>query len=192
MPTSRPRKRKRVKEDPQKTLRIRPQKIQPNLNEKQKNQTLAQTSQSVVWGSVRPLGQIIWRKWIGFFLIPSKNCQKQSFFCWNPLKAYIPIFPEKFIILCVQSKTIACKCYIIWSTNFVKFAIVERVWFWCKWSAGKGSYGAVYKARDIKTSELVAIKVISLSEGVWVPLRIFTFHWFLKFIVWRIFDFYSC
>ncbi|KAL5987888.1 hypothetical protein ACLOJK_035644 [Asimina triloba] len=30
---------------------------------------------------------------------------------------------------------------------------------------GKGSYGAVYKARDIKTSELVAIKVISLSEG---------------------------
>lgn len=31
---------------------------------------------------------------------------------------------------------------------------------------GKGSYGAVYKARDIKTSELVAIKVISLSQGV--------------------------
>ncbi|GMH15259.1 hypothetical protein Nepgr_017100 [Nepenthes gracilis] len=30
---------------------------------------------------------------------------------------------------------------------------------------GKGSYGAVYKARDIKTSELVAIKVISLVEG---------------------------
>ncbi|XP_009356427.2 serine/threonine-protein kinase dst1 [Pyrus x bretschneideri] len=30
---------------------------------------------------------------------------------------------------------------------------------------GKGSYGAVYKARDIKTSELVAIKVISLSQG---------------------------
>ncbi|KAH7849471.1 hypothetical protein Vadar_018324 [Vaccinium darrowii] len=30
---------------------------------------------------------------------------------------------------------------------------------------GKGSYGAVYKARDINTSELVAIKVISLSEG---------------------------
>eukprot|EP00268_Persea_americana_P041781 TRINITY_DN4176_c0_g1_i1.p1 TRINITY_DN4176_c0_g1~~TRINITY_DN4176_c0_g1_i1.p1 ORF type:complete len:787 (+),score=151.63 TRINITY_DN4176_c0_g1_i1:146-2506(+) len=30
---------------------------------------------------------------------------------------------------------------------------------------GKGSYGSVYKARDIKTSELVAIKVISLSEG---------------------------
>ncbi|PIA63115.1 hypothetical protein AQUCO_00200856v1 [Aquilegia coerulea] len=30
---------------------------------------------------------------------------------------------------------------------------------------GKGSYGAVYKAKDIVTSELVAIKVISLSEG---------------------------
>ncbi|KAK4793211.1 hypothetical protein SAY86_023646 [Trapa natans] len=30
---------------------------------------------------------------------------------------------------------------------------------------GKGSYGAVYKARDRRTSELVAIKVISLCEG---------------------------
>ncbi|XVE91741.1 hypothetical protein REPUB_Repub01dG0037200 [Reevesia pubescens] len=30
---------------------------------------------------------------------------------------------------------------------------------------GKGSYGAVYKARDIRTSELVAIKLISLTEG---------------------------
>ena len=32
--------------------------------------------------------------------------------------------------------------------------------------AGKGSYGVVYKARDIRTLELVAVKVISLSEGV--------------------------
>lgn len=30
---------------------------------------------------------------------------------------------------------------------------------------GKGSYGAVYKARDLLTSELVAVKVISLTEG---------------------------
>jgi serine/threonine protein kinase len=31
--------------------------------------------------------------------------------------------------------------------------------------AGKGSYGSVYKARDLKTSEIVAVKVISLTEG---------------------------
>ncbi|KAJ8760452.1 hypothetical protein K2173_015119 [Erythroxylum novogranatense] len=30
---------------------------------------------------------------------------------------------------------------------------------------GKGSYGSVYKARDLRTSELVAIKIISLVEG---------------------------
>ena len=41
--------------------------------------------------------------------------------------------------------------------------------------AGKGSYGSVYKARDIRTSELVAIKVISLSEGVcfFLPFLVF-------------------
>ncbi|KAL0358199.1 UNVERIFIED_CONTAM: Serine/threonine-protein kinase dst1 [Sesamum calycinum] len=33
------------------------------------------------------------------------------------------------------------------------------------YQTGKGSYGAVYKARDMRTSELVAVKVISLSEG---------------------------
>lgn len=38
---------------------------------------------------------------------------------------------------------------------------------------GKGSYGAVYKARDLRTSELVAIKVISLTEGV---SALFFFH----------------
>ncbi|KAI7750881.1 hypothetical protein M8C21_026665 [Ambrosia artemisiifolia] len=31
---------------------------------------------------------------------------------------------------------------------------------------GKGSYGSVYKARDLQTSEMVAVKVISLSEGI--------------------------
>ncbi|KAM0067710.1 putative protein kinase STE-STE20-Pl family [Helianthus debilis subsp. tardiflorus] len=30
---------------------------------------------------------------------------------------------------------------------------------------GKRSYGSVYKARDLQTSEMVAIRVISLSEG---------------------------
>lgn len=47
-----------------------------------------------------------------------------------------------------------------WTSNF---KLIESE---CFFRTGKGSYGAVYKARDIRTSELVAIKVISLSEGV--------------------------
>jgi serine/threonine protein kinase len=31
-------------------------------------------------------------------------------------------------------------------------------------STGKGSYGTVYKAVDLETSDIVAIKVISLAE----------------------------
>lgn len=51
------------------------------------------------------------------------------------------------------------------ATSFC-FAIFLRMVFGLLEMAGKGSYGAVYKARDKVTSELVAIKVISLSEGV--------------------------
>ncbi|KAE9451150.1 hypothetical protein C3L33_16949, partial [Rhododendron williamsianum] len=51
----------------------------------------------------------------------------------------------------------------VFSAMVAELAYAFRVWCWVM--AGKGSYGAVYKARDIKTSELVAIKVISLSEG---------------------------
>lgn len=40
------------------------------------------------------------------------------------------------------------------------------LWILQRFLTGKGSYGAVYKARDLRTSELVAIKVISLCEGV--------------------------
>eukprot|EP00850_Spirogloea_muscicola_P008510 SM000045S16255 [mRNA] locus=s45:503561:510784:+ [translate_table: standard] len=36
---------------------------------------------------------------------------------------------------------------------------------------GKGSYGAVFKARDLRTSELVAIKVLSLAEGSILKLK---------------------
>lgn len=57
---------------------------------------------------------------------------------------------------------------------------------------GKGSYGAVYKARDFRTSEMVAIKVISLSEGV-------SFCFFLYFrylhsghlINWTVFELFE-
>lgn len=50
-----------------------------------------------------------------------------------------------------------------WTFGFVMFL---RKVFGLLGISGKGSYGAVYKARDKVTSELVAIKVISLSEGV--------------------------
>ncbi|KAK9750624.1 hypothetical protein RND81_02G208900 [Saponaria officinalis] len=40
---------------------------------------------------------------------------------------------------------------------FLKYELLHEL--------GKGSYGSVYKARDLKTSEMVAIKVISLAEG---------------------------
>ncbi|CAA3028882.1 serine threonine- kinase dst1 [Olea europaea subsp. europaea] len=46
---------------------------------------------------------------------------------------------------------------VIREDPFTKYELLHEL--------GKGSYGAVYKARDIRTSELVAIKVISLSEG---------------------------
>ncbi|KAK3189398.1 hypothetical protein Dsin_028959 [Dipteronia sinensis] len=41
----------------------------------------------------------------------------------------------------------------------------EEIWKNADLEKGKGSYGAVYKARDIRTSKLVAIQVISLTEG---------------------------
>ncbi|CAI9761807.1 unnamed protein product [Fraxinus pennsylvanica] len=46
---------------------------------------------------------------------------------------------------------------VIREDPFTKYELLHEL--------GKGSYGAVYKARDVRTSELVAIKVISLSEG---------------------------
>lgn len=61
-------------------------------------------------------------------------------------------------------------CNVIFLICYFKIVIV--IFFCLCWHEfaflliGKGSYGSVYKARDIKTSELVAIKVITMSEGV--------------------------
>lgn len=49
--------------------------------------------------------------------------------------------------------------------------------------AGKGSYGAVYKARDVKTSELVAVKVISLTEGVFSFIDVIIFVIFILMLI---------
>lgn len=35
----------------------------------------------------------------------------------------------------------------------------------CGYLPGRGSYGAVYKARDRATGDIVAVKIVPLSEG---------------------------
>lgn len=68
-----------------------------------------------------------------------------------------------FLFISLQCCQFSLQCGL--ATSFC-FAIFLRMVFGLLEMAGKGSYGAVYKARDKVTSELVAIKVISLSEGV--------------------------
>lgn len=78
---------------------------------------------------------------------------------------------------CTSSASICLSsCFISFSVS--RFVNFSESWFCVMGMAGKGSYGAVYKARDLKTSELVAIKVISLSQGVCF-CHFFRFHMLL-------------
>ena len=66
--------------------------------------------------------------------------------------SYLEIFVHQFVL---------SSFYAVFSMGLCQFLLGYIFLF-----AGKGSYGAVYEARDRTTSELVAVKVISLSEAV--------------------------